>query len=97
MLQIIGSETAYFVRNYRSGYNKTIFHYPLKPEIAQMIVDNMGDEAPEVLSEMLPKQHMESYKSWEMRQNPETLKIYKDIIRKNPDIFANAKPIPLHR
>ena len=91
LFKILGNRTTKFVREYRSANGSTIFHYPLKPEVAQIIIDNMGDEAQQVLSELLPMQDDDKNTLLHNIQRPKTLEIYAETLKdKAPEVFAKA-------
>ncbi len=89
VFKALGNKTAEVVRNYRDKIGNNIFHYTIYPEIAQIIVDNMGDEKQQVLYEMLPLQNnnKKTFKSY--YQHSRTLKIYRKTLGdKAPEVFA---------
>ena len=92
VFKALGNKTAEVVRNFRDEFGRTVFHYPLKPEAAQILVDNMGDdEAQQVLYEMLSMQDNNKNTFLHTKQYPETLEIYAKALKdKAPEVFANA-------
>ena len=91
VFRTLGDKTTEIIRNYRNERGGTIFHWQLKPELAQIIIDNMGDKAPEVLSEMLPMQNNAKETFLHCKQDPKTLNIYAKALKdKAPEVFANA-------
>lgn len=76
LFNIMSKKTAKFVRNYKSKDGKTIFHYPLNPEVANIMIKNLGNEAKSILSEMLPIQNNNKETFLHCRQNPKTIKLY---------------------
>ena len=91
VFKTLGNKTAEVVRNYRDKTSRTVFHYLLKPELAQIIIDNIGNEAPEILSKMLPMQDDWGRTCLHYMQYPETIEIYaKALGNKAPEVFRKS-------
>ena len=91
IFKALGNKTAEVVRNYRGLFGSTIFHEGPEPELVKIIIKNLGDEAQQILSEMLPMQSKSQDTFLHFTHYPETLEIYAETLKdKAPEIFANA-------
>ena len=94
VFRTLGDKTTEVIEDYIDRFCISIFHYRIGPELAQIIVDNMGDdEAQQVLSEILPLRDNSNRTFLHYSQYLETLKIYAKALKdKAPETFAKAYP-----
>ena len=94
VFRALGDKTTEVIEDYIGRFRISIFRYRIEPELAQIIVDNMGDdEAQQVLSEILPLRDNSNRTFLHYSQYLETLKIYAKALKdKAPETFAKAYP-----
>ena len=94
VIDALGDKTTEVIEDYIGRFRINIFRYRIEPELAQIIVDNMGDdEAQQVLSEILPLRDNSNRTFLHYSQYLETIKIYAKALKdKAPETFAKAYP-----
>ena len=94
IFKIIDNKTPEVIRkNYISEnkYKETFAHRAIKPNVAEIIVNNMGDETIELLSKILITQDENEKTFLHYGQYIDTVKIYaKGLKDKAPEIFAKV-------